>query len=151
MDSNALTPETISAAYARISRRPEPIPELREQAARDVAAARSSNERIVFELGHASVAEHAVFNFDILEVSRLSIEALEARRFASFTEKSQRYVKLKRDYLVPKEVLDSIVAGIPIGRMGKPEEIAAVVAFLASENAAFITGATISANGGQYM
>ena len=48
-------------------------------------------------------------------------------------------------------VLESIVSQIPQGRMGQPEEIAAIVSFLASEQAAFITGATISANGGQYM
>jgi acetoacetyl-CoA reductase len=48
-------------------------------------------------------------------------------------------------------VLESIIKQIPIGRMGKPGEIAAIVAFLASEKASFITGATISANGGQYM
>ncbi len=102
---DALTPETISAAYARISRRPEPIPELRKQAAGAVDAARKSNERIVFGLGHASVAEHAVFNFDVLDISRLAVETLEARRFASFTEKSQRYVRLERDFLVPEEVL----------------------------------------------
>jgi acetoacetyl-CoA reductase len=49
------------------------------------------------------------------------------------------------------EVLDSIVKQIPVARMGKPDEIAALVSFLASEKAAFITGATIAANGGQYM
>lgn len=103
-DKAGLTPETICAAYARISRRPEPIPELRAQALMDVAAARSSNERIVFGLGHASIAEHAVFNFDVLGVSRLVLEAIEARRLASFTEKSQRYVKMTHDYLIPQEV-----------------------------------------------
>ncbi len=50
-----------------------------------------------------------------------------------------------------QEVLDSIIRQIPVTRMGQPEEIAALVAFLASEKAAFITGATIAANGGQYM
>ncbi|NBX67118.1 MAG: acetoacetyl-CoA reductase [Proteobacteria bacterium] len=50
-----------------------------------------------------------------------------------------------------QEVLDSIIRTIPVARMGKPEEIADIVAFLASEKAAFITGATITANGGQYM
>ena len=49
------------------------------------------------------------------------------------------------------EVLDSIVKQIPVGRMGSPEEIANVVSFLASDKAGFITGATIAANGGQYM
>lgn len=49
------------------------------------------------------------------------------------------------------EVLDSIIRQIPATRMGKPDEIAAIVAFLISEKAAFINGATIAANGGQYM
>lgn len=50
-----------------------------------------------------------------------------------------------------QDVLDMIIKQIPAGRMGKPEEIAELVAFLGSEAAAFITGATLSANGGQYM
>jgi acetoacetyl-CoA reductase len=49
------------------------------------------------------------------------------------------------------DVLTSIIKQIPAGRMGKPEEIGDVVAFLASEKAGFITGATIAANGGQFM
>lgn len=52
---------------------------------------------------------------------------------------------------VPKAALDKIVMQIPAGRLGHSEEIAAIVAFLASEDAAFITGSTITANGGQYM
>jgi acetoacetyl-CoA reductase len=52
---------------------------------------------------------------------------------------------------IAEEVRNQIVAQIPIGRLGKPEEIAALVAFLASEDAAFITGANIAANGGQHM
>jgi acetoacetyl-CoA reductase len=52
---------------------------------------------------------------------------------------------------VPENVLAQIVAGIPVGRLGKAEEIAACVAFLAREDASFITGACLTANGGQYM
>ena len=52
---------------------------------------------------------------------------------------------------VPDNVLQQIVAGIPVGRLGKAEEIAACVAFLAREDASFITGACLTANGGQYM
>jgi acetoacetyl-CoA reductase len=52
---------------------------------------------------------------------------------------------------VPENVLQQIVAGIPVGRLGKAEEIAACVAFLAREDASFITGACLTANGGQYM
>ncbi len=52
---------------------------------------------------------------------------------------------------VSEKVLEGIVAQIPVGRLGKAQEIAALVAFLASDAAAFITGAVISANGGQYI
>jgi thymidylate synthase ThyX len=90
-----MTPETISAAYARISRSPKPVDVLRQEAVQDVAKARKSNESIVFEMGHASVAEHAVFNFDIVDVSRLAIEAIEHSRLASYTERSQRYLRLQ--------------------------------------------------------
>lgn len=52
---------------------------------------------------------------------------------------------------VPEDVLAKIVADIPVGRLGKPEEIAALVVFLASDMAGFITGANIAINGGQHM
>ena len=52
---------------------------------------------------------------------------------------------------VPENVLQGIIAGIPVGRLGKAEEIADAVSFLASENAGFITGSTLTANGGQYL
>jgi flavin-dependent thymidylate synthase len=103
-DADALTPETLSAAYARISRDPRPIPELRADARADVAQARHSNRRIIFGFGHASVAEHAVFNLDVLGISRLGLEALEATRLGSYTEKSQRYILLDRDFVVPAEI-----------------------------------------------
>jgi acetoacetyl-CoA reductase len=50
-----------------------------------------------------------------------------------------------------EEVMKAIVAGIPVGRLGEPEEIARAVLFLADDHAAFITGETLSINGGQYM
>jgi acetoacetyl-CoA reductase len=52
---------------------------------------------------------------------------------------------------VRPEVLQAIVAGIPVGRLGTPEEIGRVVAFLADDAAGFITGATVDVNGGQYL
>ncbi len=52
---------------------------------------------------------------------------------------------------VPEPVLEKIVAKIPVGRLGHADEIARGVAFLSSENASFITGSTMSINGGQHM
>jgi acetoacetyl-CoA reductase len=52
---------------------------------------------------------------------------------------------------VPDEVLQKIVARIPVGRLGRADEIARGVAFLCDENAGFVTGSTLSINGGQHM
>ena len=52
---------------------------------------------------------------------------------------------------VPEPVLEKIVAKIPVGRLGQANEIARGVAFLCSENAGFLTGSTMSINGGQHM
>jgi len=61
------------------------------------------------------------------------------------------YIATDMVMAVPEKVRESIVAQIPTGRLGEPEEIARCVAFLASDDAGFITGSTISANGGQYF
>jgi acetoacetyl-CoA reductase len=52
---------------------------------------------------------------------------------------------------MPEKVVESIVAQIPVGRLGKAEEIASLVVYLTSDLAAFVTGAVLNANGGQYM
>jgi len=61
------------------------------------------------------------------------------------------YIATDMTASMKQDVLDSIIRQIPAARMGKPEEIAALVTFLASDKAAFINGATLTANGGQYM
>ncbi|MBU1863286.1 MAG: FAD-dependent thymidylate synthase [Candidatus Omnitrophica bacterium] len=102
-----VTPETISAAYARISRDPRPIDQIRKDACEEVERTRKSNETIIFKMGHHSVAEHAVFNFDILGVSRYAMESLERFRLCSYTEKSQRYITLEDDFVIPPEIKNS--------------------------------------------
>jgi acetoacetyl-CoA reductase len=52
---------------------------------------------------------------------------------------------------VREDILEKIVSGIPVGRLGEPEEIARAVCFLVADEAGFITGETLSVNGGQYM
>ncbi len=64
---------------------------------------------------------------------------------------SPGYVETDMVMAIRKEIRDQIVAQIPMGRLAKPQEIAAVVAFLASEEAGYITGANISVNGGMHM
>ena len=79
--------------------------------------------------------------------------ALEvARKGVTVNTVSPGYIGTKMVTAIPKEVLDSkIIPQIPMGRLGKPEEVAGLVAYLASEEAAFVTGANIAINGGQHM
>ena len=78
--------------------------------------------------------------------------ALEnARKGITVNAIAPGYVDTEMVSAVPKDVLDKIIAGIPVGRLGMADEIARTVAFLASEDAGFITGSTITINGGQYM
>jgi len=79
--------------------------------------------------------------------------ALEiARKGVTVNTISPGYIGTKMVMAIPKEVLDSkIIPQIPMGRLGKPDEVAGLVAYLASEEAAFLTGANIAINGGQHM
>jgi acetoacetyl-CoA reductase len=62
------------------------------------------------------------------------------------------YINTEMVQAVPKDVLEkNILPLIPVGRLGEPEDIARCVVFLASDDAGFITGSTLSANGGQYL
>ena len=79
--------------------------------------------------------------------------ALEvAKKGVTVNTISPGYIGTKMVTAIPKEILDSkILPQIPVGRLGKPEEIAGLIIYLCSEEAAFVTGANISINGGQHM
>jgi acetoacetyl-CoA reductase len=79
--------------------------------------------------------------------------ALEtAKRGVTVNTISPGYIGTKMVTAIPKEVLDTkILPHIPVGRLGKPEEVAGLIIYLASEEAAFVTGANIAINGGQHM
>lgn len=79
--------------------------------------------------------------------------ALEvARKGVTVNTISPGYIGTKMVTEIPQEVLDTkILPQIPMSRLGKPEEVAGLVAYLASEEAAFVTGANIAINGGQHM
>lgn len=79
--------------------------------------------------------------------------ALEvAKKGVTVNTISPGYIGTKMVMAIPEDVLNSkIVPQIPVGRLGKPEEVAGLCAYLASDEAAFITGANIAINGGQHM
>src|SRR5246127_2792723 len=61
------------------------------------------------------------------------------------------YIGTEMVQAVPKDVLEKIIAQIPVGRLGEPDDIARCVVFLAADSADFITGSTLTVNGAQYM
>jgi acetoacetyl-CoA reductase len=79
--------------------------------------------------------------------------ALEcARKGVTVNTISPGYIGTKMVTAIPKEILDSkILPQIPIGRLGQPDEVAGLIIYLCSAEAAFVTGANISINGGQHM
>jgi acetoacetyl-CoA reductase len=79
--------------------------------------------------------------------------ALEvAKKGVTVNTISPGYIGTKMVTAIPKEILDSkILPQIPVGRLGKPEEIAGLIIYLCSEEAAFVNGANIAINGGQHM
>jgi acetoacetyl-CoA reductase len=79
--------------------------------------------------------------------------ALEvAKKGVTVNTISPGYIGTRMVMAIPKEVLDSkILPHIPVGRLGKPEEIAGLIIYLCSDEAAFVTGANIAINGGQHM
>ncbi len=79
--------------------------------------------------------------------------ALEvARKGVTVNTISPGYIGTKMVMAIAQDVLDSkIIPQIPMGRLGKPEEVAGLVAYLAADEAAFVTGANIAINGGQHM
>jgi len=79
--------------------------------------------------------------------------ALEvAKKGVTVNTISPGYIGTKMVTAIPQDILDSkILPQIPVGRLGKPEEVAGLIIYLASEEAAFVTGANIAINGGQHM
>ena len=75
-----------------------------------------------------------------------------ARKGVTVNTVSPGYIATKMVLAVPKEILDTkIIPQIPVGRLGKPEEVAELIAYICQDEAAFMTGSNIAINGGQHM
>lgn len=81
----------------------------------------------------------------------ISLAQENARHGITVNTVSPGYIATDMVMAVPEEVREKIVAQIPTGRLGRPDEIAYAVGFFVPDEAAWITGANLSANGGQYM
>ncbi len=81
----------------------------------------------------------------------MSLAQEVARKGVTVNTVSPGYIATEMVMAVPEEIRNNIIASIPANRLGRPEEIAALVSFLCSEEAGFATGANFSMNGGQNM
>lgn len=100
--------------------------------------------------GQMGQANYAAAKAGLIGFSK-SLAQENARRGITVNVVAPGYVGTDMVAAVPETVLEKIIAQIPVSRLGKVEEIAAAVAYLASEEAAFVTGSTLHINGGQYM
>ena len=80
-----------------------------------------------------------------------SLAQENARKGVTANVVAPGYIDTEMVQKVPQDVREKIIGQIPVNRLGEPEEIARCVTFLADDQAGFITGSTLSANGGQYM
>jgi len=73
-----------------------------------------------------------------------------ARKGITVNSVSPGYLKTEMVAQIPSKIIDQIISTIPVGRLGEPDEIAELVAFICSEKSGFITGSDFAINGGQY-
>lgn len=105
-----------------------------------------NGERGAFGQANYTAAKSGLFGL----TRTIALEAARAGVTANVV--SPGYIATKMVLSIPQEVMDKkILPLIPLGRLGKPEEVAATVAFLASDEAGWFTGADIKMNGGQFM
>ncbi|SEP03027.1 acetoacetyl-CoA reductase [Aquisalimonas asiatica] len=100
--------------------------------------------------GQIGQANYAAAKAGLLGFTR-SVAQENARKGITVNAIAPGYIATDMVSAVPEDVLDKIVAQIPVGRLGHAEEIAQAVRYLVSDEAAFTTGTTLTVNGGQYM
>jgi 3-oxoacyl-[acyl-carrier protein] reductase len=105
---------------------------------------------VVGEMGNAGQSNYAATKAGVAGFARALAREIGSRNITVNTV-APGFIDTDMTHVLPEEQKQFLLNQIPLGRLGKPEEIAAVVAFLASEPAAYITGETIQVNGGMYM
>jgi acetoacetyl-CoA reductase len=105
---------------------------------------------IIGEAGNVGQANYAAAKAGLFGLT-MSLAQETARKGITVNDVAPGYISTEMVAAVPKEALDKVIAKIPVGRLGEPDEIARVVEFLADPDSGFITGQIFSVNGGQYM
>ncbi|HMQ14374.1 MAG TPA: 3-oxoacyl-[acyl-carrier-protein] reductase [Phycisphaerae bacterium] len=105
---------------------------------------------IVGEMGNFGQSNYAAAKGGLIALTR-SLARETARKAITVNAVAPGFIETDMTSVVPDNVLEQVRQNTPVGRLGKPEEIAAAVRFLASPQAAFVTGEVLNVNGGMYM
>jgi len=105
---------------------------------------------IIGESGNVGQANYAAAKSGLFGLT-MSLAQETARKGITVNSVAPGYISTDMVAAVPQEALDKVIAKIPVGRLGEPDEVARVVEFLADPESGFITGQIYSVNGGQYM
>ena len=105
---------------------------------------------IIGESGNIGQANYAAAKSGLFGLT-MSLAQETARRGITVNSVAPGYIRTEMVAAVPPEAMEKVLAKIPIGRFGEPDEVARVVEFLADPDSGFITGQIYSVNGGQYM
>ena len=105
---------------------------------------------IIGESGNIGQANYSAAKAGLFGLT-MSLAQETARKGITVNSVAPGYISTEMVAAVPQEALDRVIAKIPVGRLGEPDEVARVVEFLADPDSAFITGQVYSVNGGQYM
>jgi len=105
---------------------------------------------VVGAMGNAGQANYAATKAAVGGFSRALAKELGSRNI-TVNAVAPGFIETDMTKDLPENLKDSMLAQVPLGRLGQPEEIAEIVAFLADDGGAYITGETIHANGGMYM
>jgi 3-oxoacyl-[acyl-carrier protein] reductase len=105
---------------------------------------------VVAQMGNFGQSNYAAAKAGLIAFTK-SLAREVARKNITVNAVAPGYIESDMTASVPEEALAAVKEKTPLGRLGKPEEVAYCVAFLASPNAAFITGEVLSVNGGMYM
>ncbi len=105
---------------------------------------------VVGQAGSAGQANYAASKAGLIGLTKALAQEM-ASRGITVNAVAPGYIATDMTAVLPEEVKAKILASVPLGRMGKPEDIANAVKFLVSEDAAYITGHVLAVNGGMYM
>jgi len=105
---------------------------------------------VVGQMGNAGQANYVTSKAGMIGLTKAIAQEMAARNI-TVNAVAPGFIETDMTKVLPQEVKDRMLATIPLKRFGKPEDVAAVVKFLASEEAGYITGQVIGVNGGMYM